>query len=355
MLSACSEHPQRVGDGWSYGPLGLPDRAFRESFIGFSGGAPPVELVGLGNLSDDPSVVVGMRGGVPGESWARALLARGPLSVVVGHPGSGATIGAARVYAEAGVPLIAPNATARTTAEVEEWVFRLLPSDEVQGRFLAQHALDSLQANRVAVVFMGDAYGVGILRGVRAELSARGLPLADEVELPSVSCSLTEDGAARLVTRALLTRARPDAVIVALPLIPADCVFYEITRGAPTTWVIGSDALDGRQIDQWARANVPVERIRIATGWAPRADSPTTDFIEAFTTTFGHRPRGSEALLHDAFALATQAVRETGGDPKRVRAWLASLGTSEPAWRGLTGDIRFDKAQSHRLYLRTIQ
>jgi ABC-type branched-subunit amino acid transport system substrate-binding protein len=353
MLSACAEHPQRVGDGWSYGRLAGDDRAFLESQIGFSSAEPPVELVGLGKLTDDPNLVAGVRGGVPGESWARALLERGPLSVVVGHRGSGATTGAARLYAEAGVPLIAPNATALTDPEVEAWIFRLLPTDDVQGRFLATYALDSLQANRVAVVFVGDAYGVGILRGVRAELSARGLPLADEVELPTMQCA--RDGPARFATRAMMKRARPDVVIVALSLTPADCVIDEITTGAPTTWVIGSDALDARQTDQWARSYVPLERIRLATGWAPREDSATTAFIEAFTAAFGHRPHGSEALLHDAFALAAAAVRQTGGNPKRVRNWLASLGTTQPAWPGLTGDIRFDQARPNRLYLRQIQ
>ncbi len=352
---ACDGHPRVIADGWHYGGRSDASRAFRDTLLGLSTGVPSVTYDGLDRLGQREDLVTISSGGFTGETWANALLSMGPVSVVVGHPGSAVTNAAARVYAAAGVPLVVPNATARATPDVEDWVFRLLPDDATQGDFLAQYALDSAKAKRVVVVFVGDAFGVGILRGVRSALAARGQPLVDEVELPIGSCDASALAAPRLATRAMLQRARPDAIIIALPYSPANCVIEEVVRARPGTTLIAADGLDDANFDAWLRLVVPSARIRIATGWQPRSDSATAHFIEAFTRAHGgKRPRGDEALLYDALLVAATALRETNGRPARVRDWLASLGRSREPVLGITGPISFTADRGARLFMRTV-
>lgn len=352
---ACEGHPRVIADGWHHGPRSGSSRAFRDSLLQLSSSTPAVRYDGLLSLNGRDDVVMISSGGYTGESWATALLAMGPVSVVVGHPGSGVTNAAARVYAAAGVPMVVPNATARAASDVEDWVFRLMPDDATQGAFLAGFAVDSVKADRIAVVFVGDAFGVGILRGVRAALAARGLPLADEVELPIGSCEESALAPPRLATRAMLQRARPDAIIVALPFSPANCVVEEVVRSRPGATLIAADGLDDANFDNWLRATAPRARIRIATGWQPKSDSATRRFIDDFASAHnGRRPRGDQALLHDALLVAATALRETNGRPARVRDWLASLGRSREPVEGLTGRISFTPESAARLFMRTL-
>lgn len=353
--AGCESREGVLGDGWHYGQRASAHRSFEDSLLGLSTPGRPIAYVGVDGDADDENLVVRASGGMTGETWAKALLALGPISVVVGHPGSSATNAAARVYAEHGVPLIVPNGTARAEAETEDWVFRLLPNDDTQGRFMADYALDSLGSPRVAVVFAGDAYGVGILRGVRAAFAGRGLPLVDEVELPVLGCGPEPLSAPRLAARAMLRRSRPDVVIVALPLEPANCVIGEVVRAEPRIAILGADALDEADFDRWARNRVPGARLRVVTGWQLRDDSVTRQFNEAFTRRYGTRPRGADALHFDALTVATQAIRETDGSPERVRSWLASLGgsTRNPIL-GLTGPIAFSGEMVTRLHVRTV-
>jgi ABC-type branched-subunit amino acid transport system substrate-binding protein len=353
--AGCEGHPRVIGDGWHYGQRAAAQRAVRDSLLGLSAVSPSISYVGIDRQAGRSDLVVRASGGLTGESWANALIAMGPLSVVVGHPGSATTNSAARVYARAGIPLIAPNATAAAEPELERWIFRLLPDDATQGAFLASYTLDSLSLERVAVVFVGDAYGVGLLRGVRAEMARRGLPLADEVELPLVPCSADPTSPPRLAARALVKRSRPDAVIIALPLLLASCVLDEIVKAKPGTAAVAADALDLSDFDRWARSRIPGARVHVATGWRPRDDSTTRRFVETFARRNGLRPGGSEALLYDALLVAATALRETSGRPTDVRDWLASLGTSREPVQGITGDISFAADRNVSLYMRTVQ
>lgn len=351
---ACAEEPRRIADGWYSGPTAAAQRAVTDSMLGLATLPDPIALVGVDAFADAP----GRQDiALTGERWARAVLALGPISVVVGHSGSAITNAAAQFYAEAGVPMIAPNSSVRATPDIEPWVLRLLPEDTVQGRVLAMHALDSLGAKRIAVVYVADQYGVGILDGVRAALLARGLPVVDEVELPrSIPCTeANADDPNRLAARAMLRRARPDIVILALPISPALCVISEVEAWQQSAWVLGSDALDASALDSWVRARMPAPRVKVVTSWMPRDDRVTRAFRAEFTRRTQRAPTDANALTYDAFALAADAVRETGGSPADVRKWLASLGNARAPWFGITGAIRSGGDLSGRLSLRTIR
>jgi branched-chain amino acid transport system substrate-binding protein len=354
-MASCERHMGVIGDGWHHGPTASAERSFADSLVGLTTATPPISYVGIDEASNGENLVIRASGGTTGETWANALLALGKPSVVVGHPGSSATNAAARVYAKQGVPLIVPNGTARVETEIEDWVFRLLPTDDTQGRFMADYAVDSLGSQRVVVVFAGDAYGVGILRGIRASLAGRGLPLADELELPVVGCGPEPISAPRLAARAMLRRSRPDVLIVALPLEPANCVIAEVLRGSPTVSILGADALDETNFDRWVRTRVPGASVRVVTGWRQLDDAQTRRFNEAFARRYGTLPRGGDALHHDALLLAATAIRETDGSPERVRGWLASLGGTRDPIVGLTGPIAFSGEIGPRLHIRTVQ
>src|SRR4051812_39783651 len=112
------------------------------------GGLPKVEVV----AADDR-----------GDPFEAAAVARRAVDdplvfAVIGHLTSGCAIEASRVYAQAPLAMITPSATATAlTAQQErpDWtgervVFRLPPSDAMQGEFAAEYAVKRLSLKRFA-------------------------------------------------------------------------------------------------------------------------------------------------------------------------------------------------------------
>jgi branched-chain amino acid transport system substrate-binding protein len=110
--------------------------------------ADPKEAVNVANLIiSDPSVVA-----------------------VVGHYNSGCAIPAAKVYSRAPVAMISPAATnPEVTAQQDskDWagprvVFRVVPTDDVQGSYAAQFAYKSLGKRRMTLLHDKTPYGQGL-------------------------------------------------------------------------------------------------------------------------------------------------------------------------------------------------
>ncbi len=89
---------------------------------------------------------------------------------VVGHYNSGCSIPAAQVYAQANLPMISPASTnpKLTLQQLEPgWVgpksvFRVVPTDDVQGSYTADFAVQRLKLKKFAVVHDKTAYGQGL-------------------------------------------------------------------------------------------------------------------------------------------------------------------------------------------------
>jgi branched-chain amino acid transport system substrate-binding protein len=65
-------------------------------------------------------------------------------------------------------------------------------------------------------------------------------------------------------------------------------------------------------------------------------------FAADYSARFGQAPSPQAALSFDAAMLIGRAALATGAEREKVRDWIASVGSTAPAVRGVTGEIRFD-------------
>jgi len=94
---------------------------------------------------------------------------------VIGHLNSGASIPAAKIYYDAGIPEISPSATAiKYTEQGFNTTFRTMTNDRQQGHVLGQFAVKNMGAKRVAIVDDRTAYGQGLADEVAAAVPAAG-------------------------------------------------------------------------------------------------------------------------------------------------------------------------------------
>ena len=94
---------------------------------------------------------------------------------VVGHFNSGASIPAAKIYSDAGIPQISPGSTnPKYTQLGYATTFRVVANDNQQGPAVAAYFLNTLKGKNVAVIDDSTAYGQGLADAFEASAKAGG-------------------------------------------------------------------------------------------------------------------------------------------------------------------------------------
>ena len=110
-----------------------------------------VELKEVDNKSDKTEAV----------SAAQTLAAEG-VSVVLGSYGSGVSIAAGEIFAEAKIPAIGCSCTNPQVTEGNDWYFRVCFLDPFQGTVMATYALDEGYTKAAVITQLGDDYSSGL-------------------------------------------------------------------------------------------------------------------------------------------------------------------------------------------------
>jgi branched-chain amino acid transport system substrate-binding protein len=340
LIGCTAEEPARIGDAYPRDPASA---ALLSAIV------PAVESAGV-------RVAKWTATGEPGgelrfNSEQAGIFADDPTVVaVVGHPGSRDAILGAAVYNARGIPQVVPNATSGRLGHMGPWTFTLVPSDSIEGAFIAHYALDSLRANRVSVLYLGDEYGIGLRDGVRGALLRRGTDVVDDAMLPAEGCYMPADQPVfEAIIDAALRRARPDVVVVTSGTAVGWCVANLIHQEAPGAWILFGDGMDGARRVPPALVNIVHNRVRGVAFWTPGNDSANRAFVDRVQNAVNRPPDASNALQYDAYMLLAAAVREVGADRDEIRRWLESLGRTREPWPGLTGPIAFNRPRTEIL------
>jgi branched-chain amino acid transport system substrate-binding protein len=266
-------------------------------------------------------------------SRAQQLAATPGLVGVVGHSSSRSTLAVAPVYAEVGIPMIVPSATSRLLGSLPN-AFLLAPSDSTEAAYMARFVRDSLQARRAWVLFLNDAYGIGLRDGLRLALPAAGVRIVAEQSHGELS-----DYA--LLLDAQAGREAPDVILLAGRVADTEAIVNALATRHPGVPVVAADGAGGghEQIASLFRTTTPVY---ITTFWWPdAARAADTAFVAEWRALTGTPPGPSDALQRDAIHLLAAAIRDGQTTRARVTAWLTSLGRTRPPFDGLTGPIAF--------------
>lgn len=269
------------------------------------------------------------------QAAAQAMVAA-RVSGVIGHLNSGPTLAAARIYAEAGLPLIAPAAThPQLTRSGWPTVFRLVADDTVIARRLGRHAVEQMQARRFAVIDDGSAYGSS---------SAQ-----------QFSAAVADAGGRVVVARQVADGSDDfDGFLAAAQSGEADAVFFggmepqaarllrQLKQRGITTKLIGGDGICTPDlVSYFARGEAFDDQVVCAMpgGMPHLGDAATAGFIADYTRRYAAEPAYYGPHAYDAMMLIAQAMARAGStDPARYAPALAAT----RGWRGASGTIGFD-------------
>jgi potassium-dependent mechanosensitive channel len=78
---------------------------------------------------------------------------------VIGHNFSASSLKAGEIYKKHQIPAITPFATNVKVTQDNDWYFRTIFNDQLQGRFLAHYVKTVFGQNRVSIIYDNDVYG----------------------------------------------------------------------------------------------------------------------------------------------------------------------------------------------------
>jgi len=293
------------------------------------GGLPKVEVV----VSDDRS-----------DPFEAAAVARRAVDdplvfAVIGHLTSGCALEASRVYAQAALAMITPSATATaltTQQDRPDWggervVFRLPPSDAMQGEFAADYAVKRLSLKRFVLVHDRSPYGLGLAETYRGALERKGAAVAG---FEAVSLG-DKDFAATV--KAILS-ARPDAVFYGGIYMEAGLLIRQARAAGYKGAFLSGDAT--KNADFFDAAGPAGDGAYISIGGVPVEALPSAaDFVERYQKRWaGAVPRTYDHYGYEAARVALTALRRSG-DPSRKKVLEAVRNTD---MRAMVGDVAFD-------------
>lgn len=293
------------------------------------GGLPKIEVV----VSDDRSD--------PFEAAAVARRAVDDPSVfaVIGHLTSGCAIEASRVYAQAALAMITPSATATALTSQQDrpdWggervVFRLPPSDAMQGEFAAEYAVKRLSLKRFVLVHDRSPYGLGLAETFRGALERKG-GVASHFE----AVTLGDKDFTPVVK--MIMAARPEAVFYGGIYMEAGLLIKQARAAGYKGAFLSGDAT--KNTDFFESAGAASDGAYISISGVPVEALPSAaDFIERYQKRWaGAVPRAYDHYGYEAARVALTALRRAGS-PDRKKVLEAVRNTN---MRAMVGDISFD-------------
>ena len=231
------------------------------------------------------------------------------------------------------VPLISPSSTDPAVTQAGDYIFRACFVDSFQGEVMASFAVNTLKAQKAAILFdFNSPYGRGLTNYFKLSFAKLGGRIVSEQSYAQGDA----DFKGQLST---IRSAEPDVIYIPgyygdVAIIAKQARMIGLTQpllgadgwDAPELWQLGGDALNGTYI---------------TTHYSVDNPSPV---IQTFVDTYKHRygnllPDAHAALAYDATRLLFDAIARAGStDSTQIRNALAQTKN----FAGVTGVINID-------------
>jgi branched-chain amino acid transport system substrate-binding protein len=253
---------------------------------------------------------------------------------VVGHLNSGTAIPAARIYADAGIPQIAPSVTnPRYTRQGFKTTFRMVADDAQLGGTLGRYAVQTLKAKTVAVIDDRTAYGQGVASEFEKAAKAAGATISKR--------EFTNDKATDFT--GILTgikAAKPDVIFYGGMDAVAGPMLRQMRQLGIQSKFMGGDGVCTAELPKLASGQVPDDQVVCAiAGGVDAAQRPALDKFKAdFKKKFSVEVQIYSPYTYDATKVMAEAMVKAGSaEPAKYLPVLQKI-----SYSGVTGTVAFD-------------
>ena len=255
---------------------------------------------------------------------------------VIGHLNSGTTIPASKIYHDAGIPQISPSATNPTyTKQGYKTAFRVVANDGQLGGTLGRYAVNTLKAQRIAVIDDRSAYGQGV-----AEEFVKGAKKSGGAQI--VAQEFTNPNATDF--NAILTKIKskkPDVVFFGGMDAVAGPMLRQMKQLGLNAKFMGGDGMCTEALNTLSGGAMADGQVICAEagGVEESQKKVMDDFRANYKKKFGVEVQIYAPYVYDAvMTMADAMVKAGSAEPAKYLPVLAKTNR-----KGVTGNIVFDE------------
>jgi branched-chain amino acid transport system substrate-binding protein len=255
---------------------------------------------------------------------------------VIGHMTSGTTVPASRLYAQAGIPQIAPTATIPVyTRQGYKTAFRVVANDAKLGSTLGKYAVEKLKATRIAVIDDRSAYGQGVADEFRNSAN-KAKPGSVLRQRQFTHATATDFTAILTAVKAM----KPDLVFFGGMDSAGGLMLKQMKALGLNVRMMGGDGICTESLSRLAGDGLVDNMVTCAEagGVAAGQEKPQQDFNARYQKRFNQEVQMYAAYVYDATMVMANAMLEAkSAEPAK---YLPVLKKTD--YRGVTGRINFD-------------
>ncbi|MFA5637529.1 MAG: ABC transporter substrate-binding protein [Anaerovoracaceae bacterium] len=300
-----------------------------------------VELIVSDNQSDKTMAVTA----------ANYLIDQGVVAVI-GSYGSGVSIAAGEVFADANVPAVGASCTNPQVTSANEWYFRVCFLDPFQGTVMANYAVQNGAKTAAVITQLGDDYSTGLGNFFMDAFKK----LTGDDNSIVVNQTFQQNQADFNAILQNVRTANPDVIFAPSSITTAPLIIKQARALGITAKIMGGDTWENITIVENAGADA--EGIVLSTFFdAGLADSSqiAKDFVEGFSAAYYTPVPAVSALGYDAYMVLLDAIERAGAtDGDSIKAALNETDDVE----GVTGSVTFDAlgdAQKNMAVIKTVE
>ena len=300
-----------------------------------------IQLVEVDNKSDKTEAVTA----------AQKLVSEGVVAVL-GSYGSGVSIAAGDIFADAGIPAIGCSCTNPQVTSGNDWYFRVCFLDPFQGTVMANYAIQNGYESAAVITQLGDDYSSGLGSYFKTAFESLGGSVVAEEQFQTNQSDF----------KAILTNvkaANPDIIFAPSSITTAPLIIKQAREMGISAVIAAGDTWENATIIENAGADAEGTVFSTFYDEAAPANDEAAAFVEGFKTYLTGIGESDvipavSALGYDAYITVLQAIKAAGSvEPAAIRDALTKVSVA-----GVTGDITFDEngdANKDMAYIKTIK
>lgn len=277
---------------------------------------------------------------------ANLIISDPRIVAVVGHYNSGCAIPAAKVYARAPIAMVSPAATnPEVTAQQlsPDWqgtkmVYRVCPTDDVQGASAAEFAFKKLGKRRMALLHDKTPYGQGLAEQFQKTFAALGGKIVSQDGI-----SVGDKDFKALLTKIQADKSKPEGIYFGGLYTESGLLLKqmrELGLKPPFAFISGDGSKTSGLFDV---AGADADGAYLSIVGVPVEDLPSAkQFVEDYKKRFTGSGEELKPFDHFGFEAAQiiMAAMERAGGPDRLKV-IEELRKTDYA--GVLGKTKFDE------------
>jgi branched-chain amino acid transport system substrate-binding protein len=300
-----------------------------------------IELVEVDNKSDKTEAV----------NAAQKLVSK-KVSAVIGSYGSGVSIAAGQIFADAKIPAIGASCTNPQVTQGNDYYFRVCFLDPFQGTVMANYANDNGAKKAAVITQLGDDYSSGLGSFFKTSFTKLGGTVVSEEQFQTNQTDF----------KAILTNIKaqnPDIIFAPSSITTAPLIIKQARELGITATIAAGDTWENSTVIE--NAGTSADGIVLSTFFdeAEPANDEAASFISGFKTYLEEKKQDEiipavSALGYDAYLSALKAIETAGStDGEKIKDALKGVSIE-----GVTGNISFDEngdAKKDMAFIKTVE